>query len=120
MIPWIESHIYLVLGIFLAVWGAFVIWRVTRDISRTGRRSLMAYLLVWPLIFEAEQSAKKKTRVVFVVVGLAWLPWPTPLGIPATLFCAPAAFVLPLPSQPRLVGLKLFQYVDQTGPTRTH
>ena len=70
MSAWLQSHWYLLAAAFIAMVGAVVLWRSFVRSRTLGSRSLSSYLLVWPLIFEQERTAKTKTRRVFVIVGI--------------------------------------------------
>ena len=69
MSAWFESYWYLLAGALIAGVGALCTWLALRQTSKDGSRSVLSYLLIWPLIFEAERTAKEKTRFSFVVIG---------------------------------------------------
>jgi hypothetical protein len=71
MSAWFESYWYLLAGALIAGVGALCTWLAFRQTPKHGSRPVLSYLLIWPLIFEAERTAKKKTRFSFVVLGFA-------------------------------------------------
>ena len=71
MSDWMQSHWYLLAGAAIAGAGALCLWLLARPAPKDGSRSILSYVLLWPLIFDAERASPKKTRVGFVVAGVA-------------------------------------------------
>jgi hypothetical protein len=66
MSDWMQSHWYLLFGAAVAGAGALCLWFLARQAPKDGSRSILSYVLLWPLIFDAERAAPRKTRVGFV------------------------------------------------------
>ena len=71
MSGWMQTHWYLLAGAAVAGAGALCVWLLARQSPPEGSRSILSYMLLWPLIFDAERASPKKTRVGFVVAGVA-------------------------------------------------
>lgn len=64
------GYSYLVLGIVVAtIFGLLVYIRI-REIHRGRKRSLLDYLLIWPLVIEYDFNRNRKSSISFILFGV--------------------------------------------------
>jgi hypothetical protein len=71
---WIIKYSYLIFGAVILLGFGAHLYFAAKSHKRNGKRSILEYLLVWPLLFQPMKKARQRSTIAsFIVTGLVVL-----------------------------------------------